>query len=167
MAAGETIFQNWIVTEFILPFLLIWVLVFAILEKTKLFGDGKKQLDAIIAFVIGLIFVGAVFPKLVVGNLVLFLTVSIVVVFVGLLLWGFISGSELKADFLKNKGIKITAGIVITIAVILAVLWATGIQNSVWDFFFRNTWSGEFWTNFFFVAVIIIALVVVLAGKNK
>jgi len=167
MAAGETIFQNWIVTDFILPFLLIWTIVFAILEKTKLFGDGKKQLDAIIAFVIGLIFVGAVFPKLVVGNLVLFLTVSIVVVFVGLLLWGFISGSELKADFLKNKGIKITAGIVITIAVILAVLWATGIQNSVWDFFFRNTWSGEFWTNFFFVAVIIIALVVVLAGKNK
>lgn len=165
--AGETIFQHWIVTQFILPFLLMWTIVFAILQKTKLLGEDKKQLDAIVAFVIGLIFVGAIFPKLVVGNLILFLTVSIIVMFVGLLLWGFVSGDELKADFLKKKGIKITAAIVVIVAVIIAVIWATGIDNNVLDFFFRNTWSGEFWTNFFFVAVVVITLAVVLRSSKK
>jgi hypothetical protein len=47
--AGETIFQNFIIKDFILPFVFMFVLVFAILEKTKILGDGKKQLDAIVA----------------------------------------------------------------------------------------------------------------------
>ena len=70
--AAETILQSTIVSKFILPFLLVFFIVFAILEKTKLLGDGQKQLNALLAFVIGLIFTGAVFPKEVVGNLVLF-----------------------------------------------------------------------------------------------
>src|SRR3989344_4428063 len=89
----ETILQHWIFTSFVFPFLLIFFIVFGILQKSKLFGEAK-QLNALIAFVIGLIFVGAVFPKLVVGNLILFLTVAVVVMFVALLLWGFVAGGE-------------------------------------------------------------------------
>ena len=88
---AETILQHWILTNFAYPFLLIFFIAFGILEKSKLFGSDKKQLNALIAFVIGLIFITAVFPKLVVGNLILFLTVSIVVMFVALLLWGFVA----------------------------------------------------------------------------
>src|SRR4030067_2089969 len=98
MAEETTFLQNWIFTKFLFPFLLVFFLVFAILEKTKLFGDGKKQLNALIAFVIGLIFVGAVYPKLVVENMILFLTVAMVIVFVVLLLWGFVFG-EIKEGF--------------------------------------------------------------------
>lgn len=165
--AGETIFQYWLVTQFILPFLLVWTIVFAILEKTKLFGDDKKQLNAIIAFVIGLIFVGAVFPKLVVSNLILFLTVAIVVMFVALLLWGFIAGQELKTDILKNKGLKWVVGIAVVISVIIALLWASGIEGNVIDFLFNQTWSSTLWTNLAFVAVIAIALAIVLKGGSK
>ena len=50
----ETILQHWIVTQFILPFALITGLVYGILEKTKLLGDEKHQLNAILAFIIGL-----------------------------------------------------------------------------------------------------------------
>ena len=53
----ETIFTNPLFVETILPFLLVFTLVFAILEKTKILGDGKRQIDAIVALVIGLIFV--------------------------------------------------------------------------------------------------------------
>ncbi|MFH1787219.1 MAG: hypothetical protein ABH811_00280 [archaeon] len=162
---AETIFQYPIVTQFILPFLLIWTLVFAILQKTKLLGENK-QLDAIIAFVIGLIFVGAIFPKIVVGNLILFLTVAIVVMFVGLLLWGFISGDKLDASFLKSGGIKWAAGIAVFIAVTIAVLWATGVEMTVFDWLFKQSWSPTFWTNFFFVAAIIGVLVVVLKSAK-
>ena len=82
----KTILQHEIFTRFALPFLLMFFVVFAVLEKTKLFGEDKKQLNALIAFVIGLIFVSAVYPTLVVSNLILFLTVALIVVFVALLL---------------------------------------------------------------------------------
>ena len=70
--AEETFLQHWIFTQYLFPFLLVFFIVFALLERTKLFGDGKKQLDALISFVIGLIFVVAGVPKLIVGNMILF-----------------------------------------------------------------------------------------------
>ena len=39
--------------EFALPFLLVFTIVFAILEKTKLFGGGKKNINLIIGIVVG------------------------------------------------------------------------------------------------------------------
>src|SRR3989338_2261142 len=130
----ETILQNWVFTKFVLPFLLIFFIVFGILEKTKLFGAEKKQLNALIAFVVGLIFVAAVFPKLVVANLILFLTIGLVVMFVGLLLWGFIAGEEGLKFESAPKGLKYFVGIVITVAVIFALIWAVGLSGT----FFTN-----------------------------
>ena len=160
--ALETILQHEIFTKFILPFLLIFVIVFAILEKTKILGTDKKQLDAIVAFVIGLIFVSFTSPKMIVENLILFLTVALVIIFVVLLLWGFVSGGEAK---IGGKGIKIAAGILIVLSVLIAVLIITGIYDKVFDFLFRQSWSNSFWTNFIFITVIAIALALIL--KNK
>ena len=159
-----TILENEIVTNYILPFLLLFFISFGILQKSKLFGD-HKQLNAGIAFAIGLIFVGAVFPKLVVGNLILFLTVAIVTLFVGLMLWGFVSGEDGLKFSSAKPGLKYFIGIVITIAVLVALLWSTGVQGSFFFFLFRQSWSRTFWTNFSFLAVVIIALGFVL-GKT-
>ena len=159
---AETILQHEIFTNFAFPFLLIFFIVFGILEKSKLFGERKQQLNALIAFIVGLIFVGAVFPKLVVGNLILFLTVAIVVMFVGLLLWGFVAGEEGLKFASAPRELKVLIGIVILVAVIIATLWAAGVQGTFFDFLFRKNWSNEFWTNFAFIAVIIIALAVVM-----
>ena len=60
MALEETFLQNWIVAKFVLPFFLVWFIVFAILEKAKPLGE-KHQLNALVSTVIGLIFVSAVF----------------------------------------------------------------------------------------------------------
>ncbi len=162
--AQETILQHWVLTKFAYPFLLMFFVVFAILEKTKIFGEDKKQLNALVAFVISLIFVSAVFPKLVVGNLILFLTVAIIVVFVALLLWGFVIGEEAK---IVGKGMKIAIGIVIGIALIFAIFWATGLGFKFFEPLFDQSWSKDFWTNFFFIIVVAIALAVLLASKNK
>jgi len=159
----ETILQHWVFTQFVLPFLLIFTIVFAVLQKTKVLGHGKKQLDAIVAFVIGLIFVGVAYPKLVVGNLILFLTVALVVVFVALLLWGFVSGGEAK---LEGNTLKVVGGVSV-IAIIFAVLWAMGIQGGVFGLLFNQSWSSTFWTNFFFIAVIVVVLAVVIKGGGK
>jgi multisubunit Na+/H+ antiporter MnhB subunit len=55
-----TILQAPLLIDFIYPFLLIFFIVFAILEKSKLFGDEKKQLNALVALVIGLIFISII-----------------------------------------------------------------------------------------------------------
>jgi len=162
MAIQETILQNWLVTKFALPFLLIFFILFGILEKTKLFGE-RKQLHALISFVVGLIFVAAVQPKIIVENLTLFLTVAIVVVFIALLLWGFVIGK------LPEVPGKIQGGIaaVVVVAVAIATLWAMDVQGALFDFLFRSGWSADFWTNFAFIAVVIIALALVVGGKTK
>lgn len=44
-------------TDVLLPFLLIFVIIFAILQKTKILGDGKKNLSVVVAIVVGLLVV--------------------------------------------------------------------------------------------------------------
>ena len=167
----ETILQHWIFTKFALPFLLIFFIVFGILEKTKFFGAEKKRLNALIAFVVGLIFIAAVSPTLVVSNLILFLTVALVVMFVGLLLWGFIAGEEGLKFENAPKGLKYFIGIIIVVAVVLAFIWAVGFSGTfftnIFDFLFRSSWSKSFWTNFAFIAVVIVAFALALGKKGK
>ncbi|MBT3405496.1 hypothetical protein HN832_00665 [archaeon] len=162
----ETILQHPILANFALPFLLIFFIVFAILEKTKVLGEGKTQLNALTAFVLGLVFVGAVFPKEVVNNMVLFLTVAMVVVFVTLLLWGFATGGELKESFVSAGWMKYVIGAVIFIAVIIAVLWATGVDSGVWDLLFKQDWSSALWTNVVFIVVIAGALAIAIKSSK-
>lgn len=141
----------------------MFFVVFAILEKTKVLSSENKQLNALVSFVIALIFVGAVYPKLVVANLILFLTVAIIVIFIILLLWGFLSGGEAKV----SGGMKKVGIAVVIIAVILAVLWATGLGFSILDELFIQSWSVTFWTNVLFVVVLAGAIaLVLLSGKN-
>jgi len=139
---------------------------FAIIEKTKILGEGKQQLNAMTAAVLAAIFVGAIAPKMIVSNMVLFLTVSMIIVFVGLLLWGFVSGGELGKDFLSNKGLRITAGIMVFAAVILATTWSAGIDNmGILNSLFSQSWSQTLWTNVAFIMVIVGALAWVLKTK--
>lgn len=165
MVEGETILQNPVLSRFILPFLLIFFIVFAILEKTKLFGEGKKQLDALIAFVIGLIFVSVLYPTEIVSNLVLFLTVALVAIFVILLIWGFIFG-DVK-EFKPPTWMKVVLAVVAGIAFIIAIIWATGFYDTLAGSLFKQSWSKSFWTNFSFIIVIAIALALVLSQKVK
>lgn len=169
--AAEVFLQNWVVTKFILPFLLLFFIVFGILEKTKVFGESNKQLNAFISLIIGLIFVGAVFPKLVVENMILFLTVAVVVLFVALILWGFISGEEGLKFGNMHTALKWTIGIAVVIATLIALLFATGVEYEttklIIDALFGQSWSQTFWTNMAFVAVIVIAVVLILKDKGS
>jgi len=160
--AAETILQHEILTQFAYLFLFIFFLVFAVLEKMKLLGEDKKQINALVAFVIGLIFLSVREPGMIVSNLVLFLTVALVVMFVALLLWGFVSGGNLKENILTNTGVKWVTGILIVVAVAFALFWAMGIHDNLIDIFFKQSWSNTFWTNVSFIVVIAIALALVL-----
>lgn len=160
----ETILQNELLTRFVLPFILIFFVIYAILEKTKIFGGEKHQINAIVSLVIGLIVVGVAYPVMVISNMILFLSVAMVVILVGLLLWGFISGNELGTDFLKHDKLKWVAGIAVVAGVIIALLWSTGTDSGVLGWLFGNSWSNTFWTNAIFL--VLIAAVVVIAWRG-
>ena len=49
------ILESWGFTDILLPFLLIFAILFAILEKVKVFGDGKRNVNGTVAFVISLL----------------------------------------------------------------------------------------------------------------
>ena len=164
--AEETFLRHPIFSQFILPFLLIFFIIFAILEKTKLFGDDKKRLIALISFVVGLIFVSIAHPTLIIENLILFLTIAIVIVFIVLLLWGFLFGS-IKEGFTPEPWMKIVLGGLIGIAVIIGVLWATGLYESLSTFFVGKEWSSAFFTNLIFLVVIAVALAIILSNKKS
>ncbi|MEX2017278.1 MAG: hypothetical protein WD876_02295 [Candidatus Pacearchaeota archaeon] len=161
----ETVLQHWILTNFVYPFLLVFFIVFAVLEKTKILGGENKQLHAMVAFVIGLIFVAAVYPKLVLNEMILFLTISLIVVFVFMLLWGFVSGGELKLG--ENSMIKYGAGGLIFVVVAVALLSILGVWGDIYGFLFKQTWSRGFWTNAIFILAIAGAIAVVLKSTTK
>lgn len=162
--AGLDFLQSPALTQFVYPFLLIFFILFAVLEKTKVLGD-RKQINALVAFVIAFIFVAAVFPKQMVSNLMLFLSVGIVIMFVMLLLWGFFAGEDgLKFSNVPST-LKWVIGFVIVGATIVAVFWAAGFNTSGFvDLLFNSSWSKSFWTNAFFIIMIAAALAVALMG---
>jgi len=51
------VLESWGLTDVLLPFLLIFVVMFAILQKTKILGEDKKRFNMVIALVIGLMVV--------------------------------------------------------------------------------------------------------------
>ena len=149
------ILQHEFLTDFVYPFLLIFFIVFAVLEKIKLFGDDNKQVNALTAFVIGMIFIGATSPKMIVNNLILFLAVAMVIVFVVMLIWGFLSGGEAKFE---GKALKMIGLVIIILAVIILLFFVTGVFDTVIDTLFKSSWSEDLWTNVVFIVIIAVAV---------
>ena len=51
------VLDNWGLTDVMLPFLLIFVIIYAILQKTRILGEERKNLNTIVALVVGLLVV--------------------------------------------------------------------------------------------------------------
>jgi len=49
--------DRWRVADVLLPFLLIFVIVYAILQKTRILGEDKKNLNVVVALIFGLLVV--------------------------------------------------------------------------------------------------------------
>lgn len=167
----QVFLQYPIFTRFLLPFFLIFFIIFAILERTKIFGkDNSKQINALISFIIGLIFVTFLSPTLVLSNLVLFLSIGLVIVLIVLMLWGFLTGDH-EMKIFEKSWLKVTIFIIVIIAVIFGVVWSFGISptsagGSLINSLFNQPWSSTFWTNVVFVVLIAATLALVI-GKAK
>ena len=160
----ESVFSEAIFLEYILPFLLVFTLVFAVLDKTKLLGEGKRQINAIISLVVGLILIGFSYARDIVVRLIPFLAVVLVILFVFMLLYGFLMGRE--GDIL-HKGVKIVLGIIVGLAVIVAILWVTGAWDTIYDTLIGKDYAGKVWLNVLLIALIGGAMAIVLSTGRK
>jgi len=159
------IFINGFFMTYLLPFTLIFVLIFAILQKTKLLGDDKKQIDAIIGLVVGLMLIAFPASRDIVVKLMPFLAVFATILLVFMILFGFVSGKK-DGDILP-KGWKYTLYAIITIALVIALIVITGYWDIVNEFLFNDSTGGQIWVNGLIIIVIVGALIAVLWDKGK
>lgn len=130
----------------ILPIILIYAVVFAILEKAKIFSSGEsnnsqtKNINSIIAIVFALFSVLSVHTVLIIGNIIKAIILLIVFILVVLVVLAFIFG-ENYTQLLEDKDGNLKKSIAYTIAglVILITLgvlfYITGLYSYVSDFF--------------------------------
>lgn len=115
-----SLFMQPLFTNIILPFLLVFTVIYAILAKTEILGKDKKSANVIVALVISFIFItvqGLVGFTL---KLIPIVSVLIIVLLCFFLIFGFVG-------IHTARWAQITLGIVFGIALIIAVLWATGL----------------------------------------
>lgn len=143
----------------LIPFLLVFVLVFAVLQKTKVLGDGKKQVDALVALAIGLILVATPAANEFITNITPWLAVGLVVILIYLLLYGFVGNDE--------KGIKLEPWMKSTFA-ILAVIFVVSLVlvfSGFWDKITSGVNGGTWLPSIIFVIVIAVAFGLVVGKK--
>jgi hypothetical protein len=160
----ESIFSSSLFIDGILPFVLVFTLIFAILERSKLLGDNSRQINAIIALVVGLILIAFPFPRNLIVSLMPFLAVVAVVLLVFMLLYGFASGN--KTGDPLGKGLKITFGILIGLALIIFLLYATGWWTYLYDLFMGGQNSGKILMNAVFIIIVVGAILAVVLGDK-
>ena len=157
------IFDNPFFTEMLLPFLLVFVVVFAILQKSKILGDGKAQIDALVSLVIGLILIGVPQPRNIIVGIMPWLAVGVAVILVFLILYGFVAGDLSKAP----NWMKIVFGILAGLFTIGVVLYVTGLWSVIGDWLSGGE-SSDIWMNVLMIALVIGAMAVaVFSGKKN
>jgi len=151
--------------DYILPFVLVFTLIFAILQKTQILGEDKKQIDSLVGLVVGLILIAFPFSRMIVVELMPFLAVSIVVLFVFMLIFAFVMGK--KGDIFEGQEwLKWVLVIVGGLALITVFLMIAGWWDGVWGWLFHRESSSQIWVNVLLLAVLIGAVVAVLKGDG-
>jgi len=148
-------------TEAILPFLLVFVITFAILQKAKVLGDGKAAMDALVSLAIGLILIGVPFARDIVVNLMPWIAVGIAVILTFLILYGFVGGEITTGD---RKWMKVALGILVGIFTLAVVAYVTGLGELMMGLF-SNT--GEHFGSQVFLILIVVAVFVVAIVTGK
>jgi len=156
------IFENAFFTEMLLPFLLVFVVVFAILQKSKVLGDKKHQIDAIVGLVVGLILIGASGPRDIIVGIMPWMAVAVAVILVFMILYGFVAG-DLLSEGKNPAGLKYTLGALAGVFTIGVVLFGSGRWEKIWDSFGG---SSDIWMNVVMIALVL-GVVAVAVWGNK
>lgn len=162
---AETILSSPIISEAVLPFILVFTIVFAILQKSEILGKDKKQIDSMIALVFGLITITFARAVGIINQLLPFLAVAIVMILIFMILIAlFYKEADGKTETKLYKGFKSAMLILAFIAVVIAGLYFTG----AWDYLANrfNEPGSNLVTNIVFIAIIIGGFLVIYFGDK-
>ena len=162
----ETILTSVFAVRVVYPFLLVFTLIFAILQKSKILGEDKSQVDALVALSVALIFVAIPYPVDMIISLMPFLAVSLVILLVFMLLYGFIA-SDAEKGFVATKAVRRSVLGVIVIALIVAVLVATGQWDFIYYSLFVDYGDNTVLTNIILLIIIAAAIGFVVMPTMK
>ena len=157
MAAELGVFGSALFTSVILPFLLVFAVVYAILDKTKILGE-KRDVNAIVALVIGMLVIGVPAATGVITSIIPVIAVIIIILLSFMLMLGFIGGTEKEGGL--SKSLQLWFGIALIIALAATVLWATGLLNTIT----QAAWANQMITSVILISVIIAVIAVVVSG---
>ena len=164
--------------DIVLPFILVFALVFALLEKTKILGkegdEPKRNVNALVSFVFGLLVVAATNIVEVLNEALPVITLILVILISFMLLAGSLHGDK-EFTFAENKYWRRFLTIVLFFAVILVFMnfIKTDSGNTwletFWDYVRNNLDSGPVVSSVLFLAIIIFVVWFVgySGGKNK
>ncbi|MFP4567428.1 MAG: hypothetical protein ACLFN8_00635 [Candidatus Woesearchaeota archaeon] len=155
------------VFEVILPFLLVFTMVFAFLEKTKVYGtetymgsDGKtkhevtrKNLNSMTAFVIAFFVVASAQLVSLISEVTSNVVLLIVLVFSFTLTIGAFHKQE-KEGFFLNKTWSMIFQVIVFVGIAIIFLNALGWLDIMYDYL-ANNWSGEIVATVMMLAVFI------------
>jgi hypothetical protein len=151
-------------TEWVLPFLLLFVIVFALLEKSKLLGDGVSQIDALVSLAVAFLSIGVPYSRQVITELMPWLGVGLVSLFVFFVLYSFIVGDKLfeekKTEWLKYVLIGIVG--IFAFGIIFQVTGFWEKINGMNSFF-----TGEMISNILIIVVLVVLVFWVLKSSGK
>jgi len=151
------------VFNYVLPFLLIFALVFGILSKMSLFGENSKGINAVLALAVGLMalqfnFVGTffaeIFPRLGVGLSIILAVMVLIGLFAP-------QGEKGKPGLFQNimLGVAIIVAIVVVAQSYGAFGWYSGYN--------LNYWIMENWPTVLGILIFLGALVGIIGIGNK
>ena len=163
--------------DVVLPFLLVFSITFAILEKTKVLGvesDGKtpkKQINSMVAFVIGMIVVATNKVVTIINEALPNIVLLLVMIVLFLMLAGSLAKNE-KDGFKLNSGLQ-TALVIISLVSIVIILLTTirldtgiSVWNTFWDWLIVS-WSGTIFASILLGLVVIGAIFMIVKPSKE
>ncbi len=161
--------------DVVLPFLLVFTIVFAVLEKTMILGKEKvggedkpkKNIDAMVAFSIALFVVAASNVVAVLQQSLPMVTLVLIVIISFMLLMGSFMGTG-EFSFNNYKYTKYFLVLFLIIGISLIFLGAIESDNGdswlrvIWDYVQENWFTGPAFSGIVFLGIIILVILYVL-----
>ena len=127
--------------DVVLPFLLVFTVTFGVLEKSNLFGAGKKNLNAMIAFTVGFLVVAATQITQAIQLSIPKVAFMLIILISLLLLVGSLMGPQERGlDFwaMMHNYVKWPVGTIIGVSVLAIFFSSVGWLQPIMDFFKVN-----------------------------
>ncbi len=157
--------------DVVLPFLLVFTIVFAILEKTMILGHEdnkpKKNINAMVAFSIALFVVAASNIVAVLQQSLPMVTLVLIVIVSFMLLMGSFMGTG-EFSFKDYKYTKYFLVLFLIIGISLIFLGAIESENGdswlriIWDYVQENWFTGPAFSGIIFLLIIVLVILYVL-----